>query len=92
VPKTSERKDGIDRPDPGVMDKTKTLDSFAMDVSQAVTNMTALYKLFPQMRQLEALARKLERDGKLRVEMGQDYSGAALDYLLTEHGLPKSSS
>ena len=31
-------KDGIDRPAPGVIDKTKTLDQFAKDISNSATN------------------------------------------------------
>ncbi len=79
-------RDGIDRPKPGVIDKTKTLDQFARDISAAMTNMSALQKLIPMMLQLGELGRKLEADGKITVEYGDDYSTAALNYICSQHG------
>ena len=35
-------KDGVNRPELFEIDKSKTLDKFAMDVSQAATNMNSL--------------------------------------------------
>jgi hypothetical protein len=80
-------KDGVDRPEPGVSDKTKVLDQFAVDISRSMTNMSALHKLIPMMLQLGALGRKLHEEGKIEVDCGGDYSTAALNYLLVEHGL-----
>jgi hypothetical protein len=53
-------KDGVERPALHSIDKTKTLDQFAMDISSAATNMSALYKLIPMMNDLSELGRKLE--------------------------------
>ncbi|ODP34983.1 hypothetical protein [Pandoraea sp. ISTKB] len=80
-------KDGVDRPAPFAIDKSKTLDQFAKDINAACTNMAALRKLIPQMLRLAELGRKLESDGKLDVECGDDYSSAALNFVLREHGL-----
>ncbi|WP_323025760.1 hypothetical protein [Castellaniella sp.] len=80
-------KDGVDRPAPGVIDKTKTLDQFAQDVSEAITYMTALYRLMPMGLRLGALGRELERQGKIKLDYGDDYAQAALEYVLSEHGL-----
>lgn len=80
-------KDGVSRPAPGEIDKTKTLDQFARDIGQAVTNMTALHKLMPMMLRLAELGRKLEADGKVKVDYGDDYSLAALDFVCREHGV-----
>lgn len=82
----SER-DGVDRPAPFAIDKFKTLDQFAKDINTASTNMAALHKLIPQMLRLAELGRKLEADGKLEVGYGDDYSSAALDFVLREHGV-----
>ncbi len=49
--------------------------------------MAALYKLIPQTLRLAELGRKLEADGKVEVGFGDDYSSAALDFILREHGL-----
>ena len=81
------KKDGVSRPDPFVIDKTKTLDQFAQDIGAAITNMTALHKLLPMMIQLGELGRKLEQDGRISLMIGDDYSSAALKFVRTEHGL-----
>ncbi|MEX3960152.1 hypothetical protein [Trinickia sp. EG282A] len=80
-------KDGVDRPAPFAIDKSKTLDQFAKDINAASTSMAALRKLIPQMLRLAELGRKLEADGKLEVGYGDDYSSAALDFVLREHGV-----
>jgi len=80
-------KDGVNRPKINQIDKSKTLDQFAMDIQVAATNMTALYKLFPLMNDLSALGRKLQADGKISADWGDDYSRLALDYFLSENGL-----
>ncbi|WP_246174742.1 MULTISPECIES: hypothetical protein [Pandoraea] len=74
-------KDGVDRPAP------QTIDQFARDINAASKNMSALYKLIPQMHRLAELGRRLEADGKLKVDYGDDYSTAALDFVMAEHGL-----
>lgn len=87
--KLQSEKDGVDRPLPGVIDKTKTLDQFAKDIGRAMTNMSALHKLIPMMLQLGELGRKLEAEGKITVDYGDDYSTTALKSILAEHGLGK---
>ena len=74
-------KDGVDRPSHFQIDKSKTLDSFAQDVSRAVTNMSALYKMMPQTERLSAVGRELERKGIIELSGGDSYSEAALAYL-----------
>lgn len=49
--------------------------------------MSSLYKLIPQMLSLGALGRKLATEGKLSVDYGEDYSTAALAYVLREYGV-----
>jgi hypothetical protein len=83
-------KDGVNRPKLFEIDKSKTLDQFAMDVSQAATNMNSLYMLFPMMNDLAELGRKLESEGKIEVTVGDSLSRSALDYLLNENGLKQS--
>lgn len=80
-------KDGIVRPEPGEVDKTKTFDDFAHDIGRAITNMSALHKLIPMMLELGELGRKLESEGKIKVGYGDDYSSAALMFILAEHSL-----
>lgn len=84
-------KDGVERPAPGVIDKTKTLDPFAMDIMESINYMTSLHKLMPMTLQLADLGRLLETQGKIKAKWGDEYSRAALDYLLSKHGLPTSS-
>lgn len=83
-------KDGIDRPELHVIDKTKTLDQFARDISKSATWMSSLYKLVPMMDDLAKLGRKLESEGRISVDYGEDYSEAALNYLLEQNGLRAS--
>jgi hypothetical protein len=80
-------KDGIDRPEPSVVDQTKTLDEFARDIGSAITYMAALNKLMPMALRLETLGRKLDEEGKINVVVGADYAEAALGFVLAEHGL-----
>lgn len=79
--------DGVDRPAPGVIDKAKTLDQFAADISNSLSYMAALHKLMPMKLQLAELGRKLEAEGKFKVATGEDYDQVALDYLLADHGM-----
>lgn len=85
--KLQSEKDGIDRPAPLAIDKSKTLDQFAKDVNAATINMAALYKLIPQTLSLANLGRKLEVEGKIAVNHGDDYAEAALKFVLAEHGV-----
>ncbi|RQT37451.1 hypothetical protein DF037_01590 [Burkholderia contaminans] len=85
--KLQSEKDGVDRPDAIEIDKSKTLDQFAIDVNTAITNMTSLRNLLPQFLRLAELGRKLEAEGKISVDYGGSYSSAALDFVRAEHGL-----
>ncbi|WP_244797392.1 hypothetical protein [Caballeronia grimmiae] len=85
--KLQSEKDGVERPDPFAIEKSKALDQFAMDVNTAITNMAALRKLLPQMLSLAELGRKLANEGKITVDHGEDYSSAALRFVRGEHGL-----
>lgn len=80
-------KDGVNRPKLFEIDKSKTLDQFSMNVSQAVTNINSLHVLIPLMNDLAELGRKLESEGKIEVNAGDSLSRAALNYLLTENSL-----
>ncbi|EHB5469135.1 hypothetical protein JXU68_003164 [Salmonella enterica] len=70
--KLQSEKDGVDRPEPLVIDKTY---------------MSSLFKLIPMMENLTELGRKLEKEGKIEVSLGQDYSIAALNFVMSEHGM-----
>lgn len=85
-------KDGVDRPDPGVIDKSKTLDQFAMEIMESITYMTALYKFIPMSLQLAELGRLLEEQGKIKPDYGDDYSRLALDYVLSQYELTQPTS
>ncbi len=78
-------KDGIERPEHHQIDKSKTLDSFAKDISKSATYMVSLLKLIPMMEALTELGKKLESEGRLKVDYGMDYSELALVYLLKEN-------
>ncbi len=49
--------------------------------------MAALHKLIPMMAALTELGRKLEKEGKLSIDHGDDYSMEALNYILANHGI-----
>lgn len=80
-------KDGIARPTPGVIDRTKTLDQFAKDVDQAVTDMLMLRKLVSMMLDIAAIGRKLLEAGKIELKVGDSLSDAAIRYLNQEYGI-----
>jgi len=84
-------KDGIDRPKHQAIDKSKTLDLFAQDISRSAVNMASLIKFFPMADKLRKLGRKLEADGLIKVDYGDDYAEAALDYLMAHNGLKSES-
>ncbi|WP_426719153.1 hypothetical protein [Enterobacter cloacae complex sp. 304I2] len=78
----------MDRPEPLVIDKSKVLDQFARDVSTSITYMSSLFKLIPMMENLTELGPKLEKkEGKIEVSLGQDYSIAVLNFVMSEHGM-----
>ena len=82
-------KDGVDRPLPGVFDRTKTLDQFAIDVDRAVIHMLHLHQLIPMMLELSELGRHLHKRGEIKVAYGDDFSRAALDHFLRIHEIAK---
>lgn len=85
-------KDGVDRPEPFVIDKSKVLDEFARDIRAAITNMKALHELIPQMLTLAELGKRLADDGAIKVEYGDDWAAAALTYLCAQHGIPDANT
>ncbi|HEY0843396.1 hypothetical protein [Methylotenera sp.] len=80
-------KDGVNRPEPFIIDKTKELDQFAQDIGAAIVNISALNKLFPMMLALGELGRKLHAEGKIEVDYGDDFSTSALGYVLGQNDL-----
>lgn len=80
------QRDGIDRPDLFVIDKSKTLDEFAQDIQRAAINLSALKKLIPMADQLSELGRALEDAGRIKVDYGDDYSQKALEFFVAEYG------
>lgn len=76
-------KDGIERPEFGAIDPSKTLDSFARDVQASIVNMAALYKLYPLNETLADIGQRLARSGKMSVAPGESYADAALEYLIS---------
>jgi hypothetical protein len=83
-------KDGVDRPKHHEIDKSKTLDQFAIDIGRSAVYMVSLLKLYPMQDKLAKIGRKLESDGVIRVDYGEDYSEAAIEHLLKQHGLKES--
>lgn len=79
-------KDGVDRPAPFEINKTKTRDQFAHDIGQAITNMTALRQLVPMVERLADIGRQLEKSGRIAVDSGEDYSQKTLDFFAAEFG------
>lgn len=73
--------DGIDRPDLFSIDKSKTLDQIAMDVTEVATYLSTLIKLVPMQAELTDLGRRLESEGKISVLAGDSYSDLALEYI-----------
>jgi len=80
-------KDGVHRPKHQVIDKNKTLDQFAQDISHAAVNMGSLNELLPMMNSLSKLGQKLVSEGKIKAKPFDNYSKLALDFLLKENGL-----
>jgi hypothetical protein len=76
------QQDGIQRPDVGVVDKSKVLDQFAIDVNQSISLMSSLYQLIPMRTKLAELGMNLERQGKIKIAVGEDYADIALKYVL----------
>lgn len=77
-------KDGVTRPDPGDIDKTKTLDQFAIDINESIAYMSTLHTLMPMSIRLAELGRLLEKQGKITPSCGDDYAMLALDYVLRQ--------
>lgn len=85
-------KDGVNRPEPGVVDKTKNLDQFAQDIMQSIAYVATLNKLLPMSADLARLGRRLEQEEKISLNVGDDYSRAALNYLLSQYGLENKNN
>lgn len=85
--KLQSEKDGVDRPDPLSIVKSKKLDQFALDVENAIVWMSSILKLYPQSQKLAQLGKELEAQGKIKLEAVDSYSEVALDYLCHQHGI-----
>lgn len=83
-------KDGIDRPEPFVIDKTKTLDQFAQDIAATIFNISMLNKLLPMMMALSELGQKLHNEGKIVIECEDYFSTGALAYVLRQNELDQA--
>lgn len=72
-------KDGVDRPTPGRIDKTKTLDQFAQDIDHGIT-ILALVQMYRGLeKRLRAFA--LAHPELVEVGIGDSYSESTLDWL-----------
>ena len=78
-------KDGIVRPGFMDFDKSKTLDQFAQDINRSATYISSLRKLIPMMNSMAALGRKLESEGIVDIDAGEEYSLAALTYFMDKY-------
>jgi hypothetical protein len=85
-------KDGVVRPAPGVVDRSKTLDPFARDIAESVMYVFNMKRLMPMSEALAVAGRLLHEQGKIKVDAGDDYARAALDHLLASYGLPKAGT
>jgi hypothetical protein len=82
-------KDGVDRVVPFKVDKTKVLDSFAMDIARTASNLMLLKKYMPMWLKLGELGRQLMEQEAIHPALGDDLAAFALDYVLKEHGCLK---
>lgn len=80
-------KDGIDRPGKNCFDKTKTVDSFTQDIIDAALHMHSLLEIHPIMDKLVFLGKKLEADGKIKLDYSDSYPEAVMTYLFAQNGL-----
>jgi hypothetical protein len=79
----------VDRPAPDPTDTPKVLES----IWDSITILeAALRKLLPMQQRLAEVGRELERQGRLNVEDGDDYSVLALEHLLGENRLGPGGS
>ena len=74
-------KDGVKRT--GVI----PVDQFALDISNAKANHSALYQLMPILNSLGELGRKLCDEGVIKVDFGDSQAEAALKYVLSQYGI-----
>lgn len=79
-------KDGVNRPAPFEIDKNKDLDQFSLDILAAIRNLSTVRTAIPQRDRLIELAKKLDREGKISLEIGDDLADATINYLCTKAG------
>lgn len=72
--------DGVERPSLFSVDKSKTLDQFAIDINDTAINLSYLVKLIPMLERLSEMGRKLENRGEIKIEISDSYAEAALAY------------
>ena len=73
--------DGVDRPELFSIDKTRTLDQFALDVMDAILLVQQAKILNQQVSKLTELGRTLESKGKIKVEIGDCYSDKTIEFM-----------
>nr|HDC4297906.1 hypothetical protein [Enterobacter hormaechei] len=76
-------KEGVTRPSPEAYSREEDL--FADRIRQAIGYTRQLQHLLPMAQQLSALGRELERQGKIRVGVGEDYARQALAYVVAQY-------
>ena len=74
-------KEGVKRAAPDVY--TRDDDPFADRIQRATGYVRQLQNLLPMMQALSTLGTELERQGKIQVEVGEDYTQRALEYFMT---------
>jgi hypothetical protein len=74
-------KDGVDRPALWEIDKTKTLDAFASDISRAARNLLELQKYRPIIAALNDVGLSLYNEGKVEMQLGDNFYEAAMKHI-----------
>lgn len=70
--------------------KPSVHDPFYQDIQMSINYMSALHKLMPMMNNLHELGKKLDKEGKIKLEVGDDYSVEALKYVMSEYHVEMS--
>lgn len=76
-------KDGVVREAPDVYSRDR--DAFSERIVEACMHAKMLEHLLPMYSQLAAVGEEMERQGKIRVNVGQSYARVALDHLQAQY-------
>ncbi|HAV1871855.1 TPA: hypothetical protein JG951_003126 [Enterobacter hormaechei subsp. steigerwaltii] len=76
-------KDGVVRQAPDVYSRDR--DEFSERIVEACMHAKMLEHLLPMYSQLAAVGEEMERQGKIRVNVGQSYARVALGHLLEQY-------